>query len=131
MTCTWQLIVLSIKTQPTVTLDTTITNVHLTDVAIPSSHRLQSAIMEKLQKYRDLKDEFVRIWQLNCIAPLALSTMGIIPNKLHDSLELLNFRPDQYILIEVTVILSIGGKFLRGITNNKFLGSDQHSFRTS
>jgi hypothetical protein len=59
------------------------------------------------------------------------STISIIPNKLYDSLELLNFRPDQYILIGRAVILSTCGQFLRRIINNKFLGSDQYSIRTS
>jgi len=68
------------------------------------------------------------------------NTINIIHNgyyhkkKLHDSLELLTFRPDQYILIEREVILStcgIGGKFLRKIINNNFSGSDQYSLRTN
>jgi hypothetical protein len=122
---------LSITTDQTVALEKTLTKAHLTDVAIPSNHRLHSTISEKLQKYTDLKGEFVSIWQLKSIAPLALSTMGINPNKLYDSLELLNFRPDQYSVLERAVILSTCGIFLRRIINNKFLGSDQYSFRTS
>jgi hypothetical protein len=36
-----------------------------------------------------------------------LSTMGIIPNKLHKSLKLLNLRPGLYILMQKAVILNI------------------------
>jgi hypothetical protein len=56
----------------------------------------------------DLKDELIRIWQLKTayIIPLVLSTMGVIPNKLHESLKLLNLHPDLYILIQKAVILN-------------------------
>jgi hypothetical protein len=56
-------------------------------------------VTDKLQKYTDLKDDLTRIWQLKtpCIIPPVLSTKGAIPNKLHESLKLLNFRPDLFI----------------------------------
>jgi hypothetical protein len=88
---------------------------HSVDVAIPNSH---SSITEKLQKYTDLKEELITIWQLNaaCIIPLVLSITGIIPinaihngiipNKLHDSLKLLNLRPALYIPMHKAVILN-------------------------
>jgi hypothetical protein len=40
------------------------------------SHNLNSTITKKLQKYADLKEELVRIWQLNTdyIIALVLST---------------------------------------------------------
>jgi hypothetical protein len=71
-------------------LDKTIKQAHSTDVAIPTSHKLHSTITEKLQNYADLQEEPIRMWQLKmaCIMPLVLSTMGIIPNKLHESLKL-------------------------------------------
>ena len=37
---------------------------------------------------------------------LVLSTTDIIPNKLHESLKLLNLRPALYILMQKAVILS-------------------------
>jgi hypothetical protein len=41
---------------------------------------------DKLRKCVDLKEELIRLWQLKrtCITPLVLSTMAIIPNKLHE-----------------------------------------------
>jgi hypothetical protein len=38
-----------------------------------------------------LKEELIRAWQMEttCRMPSVLSTAGIIPNKLHDSLKLL------------------------------------------
>jgi hypothetical protein len=37
---------------------------HSIDVAIPNRHNLLSTITEKLQKYTDLKEDLIRIWQL-------------------------------------------------------------------
>jgi hypothetical protein len=45
-------------------LDKTIKEAYLIVVAIPNSHSLHSTITEKLQKYTDLKEELIRIWQL-------------------------------------------------------------------
>jgi hypothetical protein len=65
------------------------------DVAIPNSHNLHSSITEKLQKYTDLKKELIGMWQQKTayVMPLVLSTRGVAPNKLHDSLQLINLRP--------------------------------------
>jgi hypothetical protein len=42
------------------------------DAAIPNSHDLQSIITERLQKYTNLKEGLIRIWQLStaCVIPL-------------------------------------------------------------
>jgi len=40
------------------------------------------------------------------IVPLLLSTMGIISNKLHESLKLLNLRPGLYLPMPEAVILN-------------------------
>ena len=62
------------KVQPS-----TINEVLSADVAFPNRHNFHSAITERLQKYMDLKEELVRIWQLKTvyIIPLVLSTTGI------------------------------------------------------
>jgi hypothetical protein len=77
-------------------------------VAIRNSYILRSTIIEKLQKYTDLKEDLIRIWQLQTvfIIPPVLSIVGIIGNKLHGSLKLLDFRPGVYILLQKAVILS-------------------------
>ena len=89
----------------TVIHDKTIKEAYLIDVAIPNSHNLHNTIIEKLQKYIDLKEELIRIWQLKTayIIPLVLSTTGIIPNE---SLKLLNLRPALYIVTQKAVILN-------------------------
>ena len=58
--------------------------------------------------YTDLKEEFIRLQKLKkaYIKPLVLSTMGIIPSKLHESLKPLNLRPALYILTQNALMLN-------------------------
>jgi hypothetical protein len=73
--------------------------------AIPNREYLHITITEKLQKYRDLKEEFIRMWRLKtaCIMPLILITSDIIPNKLHDSLKVFHLL---HVPMHKAVILS-------------------------
>jgi hypothetical protein len=66
------------------------------------SHNPRITITEKLQKYTDLTEELTRIWQLPtaCTVPPVQFTAGIIPNKLHDSLKLLDLLPALCIAME-------------------------------
>ncbi|XP_028158192.1 uncharacterized protein LOC114351251 [Ostrinia furnacalis] len=88
------------------------------DIAIPNTHNLQNSISEKLSKYTDLKDEIRRMWRLNevNIVPIVLSTTGVIPKQLHQSLNTLNLPPLTYISLQKAVILNtcrIVRKFLQ------------------
>jgi len=50
--------------QDIVILDRPIKETYLIDVAIPNSHNLHRIITKKPQKYADLKEEVIRVWQL-------------------------------------------------------------------
>jgi len=91
-----------------VLLDKTIKEVCLKDTVISKSHNLHSTITENLQGYTALKEEHIRKWQLKTayIITLVLSTMGIIPKKLHGSLKLINLRHALYIPKQRAVILN-------------------------
>ena len=73
-----------------VIFDITIKQAYLIDAATSNSHNLHSTLTEKLHTCTDLKEELIKIWQL--ITAYSTSTTGIIPNKLRESLKLLNFR---------------------------------------
>jgi hypothetical protein len=89
-------------------LDKTNKAAYSVDAAIRSGHNLHSTMTEKLQKCTDLKEELIRIRLLKTsrITSLVLSTEGIIPNKLHESLKLLNLRASVYILMQKAVIIN-------------------------
>jgi hypothetical protein len=100
-----------------VVFDNTIKEAYLIDVAIPYSDNFHSTITEKRHKYTGWKEDVIRIWQLKmaCIKTLVLSTTGIVTNKLHESLTLLNLRPALYVTTRKAVILNtcrIVGYFL-------------------
>ncbi|KAL0810623.1 hypothetical protein ABMA28_010737 [Loxostege sticticalis] len=91
---------------------------YIIDIAIPNSHNMQNTISEKLTKYTDLKDEIKRMWRLAevTIVPIVISTTGIIPRQLHQSLNTLQLPKYTYIQLQKAVILNtcrIVRKFLQ------------------
>ena len=86
----------------------TIKEAYLMDVAIPTSYNLHSTITVKLQKYTDMKEELIRLWQLKTayVIALVLSTVRIILNKLQKSLKLLYVCPALYMLMQKAIILN-------------------------
>jgi hypothetical protein len=78
------------------------------NVEIPNSHNQHSTIIKKLPKCADLKEDHIRIWQLKTpyTIPLVLSTAGVIGNKRHESLKLLNLRPAVYIVLHRAIGLN-------------------------
>lgn len=110
--------------RPDITLINKITKIgYLIDVAIPNSHNLQATIAEKLTKYVELKDEITRLWHLQnvTIVPLVLSTTGVIPKQLHQSLVTLNLPSNTYHIMQKAAILNtcrLVRKFLQGDSNN-------------
>ena len=89
-----------------VLLHNTIKEEYLIYAAIPNSHNLHSTFSDILQKYTDLIEELTSHLQLQTtyIIPLVLSTSGMIPNELHESLKLLNLPPALYIVMQKAVI---------------------------
>jgi len=102
---------------------------YLIGVAIPNSHNLHNSITEKLQKYTDFKVELIRIWQLRMAykIPLVLSTTGIIPNKLHKRLKLLNLYLSVYILMQNILYMPYSHKVFGRTVNEKSLVSEIHT----
>ncbi|XP_064076354.1 uncharacterized protein LOC135194637 [Vanessa tameamea] len=95
---------------------------YLIDVSVPNTHNLLKTITEKINKYTELKEEIIRIWNLNkvFIVPIVLSTTGVIPKHLHQSLKILDLPPLTYITMQKAAILNtcrIVRKFLE--SNNK------------
>jgi hypothetical protein len=75
-----------------------------------NNHNYHSSTPEKIQQYTDMKEELIStyIWQLKTVylVPQVLLTTGVIPNKLHGSLKLLNLRPTLYILMLLAAVLN-------------------------
>ena len=82
----------NIKRSYTVIRDKIFKTAYLMDVEILNSHNLHSTITKKLQRYKDLKKELIRIWQRTTayVAPTAPYTTGITP-KVNEILNRLIF----------------------------------------
>jgi integrase len=89
-----------------VLLHKTIKEEYLIYAAIPNSHNLHSTFTDKLQNYTDLIEELTNHSELQTtyIIALVLSTSGVIPNELHESLKLINRSPALYIVMQKAVI---------------------------
>ena len=82
--------------------------VFLIDIAIPNTNNIQSTHTVKLTKYADLAIEIKNQWRVNVvkIIPIIVSSTGVIPKTLHDSLKTLDIHPQTYILIQKAVIIN-------------------------
>jgi hypothetical protein len=95
------------------------------DVAVPNSHTLHSTITEKLQKYAELKEEIIIMWQLAAagIAPLMLCIMwqqtaaGIAPLVLYIMRQLTAAGIAPLVLSTAVLLLTDCAKLFCEITN--------------
>ncbi|XP_050550436.1 uncharacterized protein LOC118279092 [Spodoptera frugiperda] len=90
-------------------------------IAIPNSHNIQSTISEKLSKYQDLAIEIKTQWRAQTvhIVPIVLSTTGIIPKSLTQSLNTLHMPTYTLHTLQKATILNtcrITRKFLTSST---------------
>ncbi|XP_035453019.1 uncharacterized protein LOC118278064 [Spodoptera frugiperda] len=95
--------------RPDITLRDKIKNItYLIDIAVPNTHNLQKTIGEKISKYAELKEEVARIWRQDkvYIVPIVVSTTGVIPNHLHNSLKLIDLKDTIYITLQKAAILN-------------------------
>jgi hypothetical protein len=92
-------------------------NIFLIDMAVPNTHNLAKTITDKQNKHQELVNEICAMWKQNRaqVIPLVISSTGVIPKLLPQSLKRLNLHPNTYIQMQKYVILgtcSIVRKFL-------------------
>ena len=92
-------------------------NTFLIDIAVPNTHKLAKTITDKQNKYRELANEICSMWKQKAaqVIPIVISSTGVIPKLLTQSLTRLNLHPNTYIQLQESVILgtcSILRKFL-------------------
>ena len=66
-----------------VVLDKHKREVKIIDVAMPGDVRVREKELEKIDKYKPLKDEIARLWEMQkvTIIPVAVGAMGAITNR--------------------------------------------------
>ena len=89
---------------------------HLIHIVIPNTHNLAETITDTQNKYQELANELwaMRKQNVTRLIPLVLSSAGIIPKSLSQSLKRLNLHPNICIQLQKSVVLgtcSIEGTF--------------------
>ena len=82
-------------------------NTFLTDIAVPNTHNLANTITDKQNKYQELASEICAMWKQKAaqVVPIVISSTGVIPKSLSQSLTRLNLHPNTYIQLQKSVIL--------------------------
>ena len=82
-------------------------NTFLIDIAVPNKHNLAKTITDKQNKYLELVNEICAMWKQNAaqVIPIVISSTGVIPKSLSQSLKRLNLHPNTYIQMQKSVIL--------------------------
>jgi len=82
-------------------------NTFLIDIAFPSTHNLAKSITDKQNKYQELVNEICAMWKQKAaqVMPIVISSTGVIPKSLSQSLTRLNLHPNTYIQLQKSVVL--------------------------
>ncbi|XP_050501336.1 uncharacterized protein LOC126881234 [Diabrotica virgifera virgifera] len=80
----------------------------LIDVAIPNNNNLRSKFTEKIAKYRDLEIQIRRQWRMQSTQtiPIVMSTTGVIPKNLLESIKRLGLNEHLYKTMQKAVLLA-------------------------
>jgi len=82
-------------------------NTFLIDIAVPNTHNLAKTITDKQNKYQELAYEICAMWKQKAaqVIPIVISSTGVIPKSLSQSLTRLNLHLNTYIQLQKSVIL--------------------------
>jgi hypothetical protein len=81
----------------------------LIDIAVPNTQNLTTTIADKQNKYQELANEICAMWKQKAVQviPIVISSTGVIPKSLSQSLKQLNLHPNTYTQMQKSVILGI------------------------
>jgi len=79
----------------------------LIDIAVQNIHNLTKTVTDKQNKYQEVANEICAMWKQNAaeVIPIVISSTGVIPKSLPQSLKRLNLHPNTYIQMQKSVIL--------------------------
>jgi len=82
-------------------------NTFLLDIAVPNTRNLAKIITDKQNNYQEMANEICAMWKQKAaqVIPIAISSTGVIPKSLSQSLTTLNLHPNTYIQLQKSVIL--------------------------
>jgi len=122
----WNRSIITDKTMPSNRPDITLMNrkpknTFLIDMAVPNTHNLAKTITDTQNKYQELASEICAMWKQNAaqMIPIIISSTGVIPKSLSQSLKRLNLHPNTYIQMQKSVILDTCS-IVRNFLNHKY-----------
>jgi hypothetical protein len=76
-------------------------------IIIPNTHNITKTIADKQNNYQELANEICVMWKQKAVEviPIVISSTGVIPKSLSQSLKRLNLHPNTYIQMQKSVIL--------------------------
>ena len=82
-------------------------NTFLIDIAVPDTHNLAKSITDKQNKYQEMVKETCAMWKQKAeqVILITISSTGVIPKLLSQSLATLNLHPNTYTQLQKSVIL--------------------------
>ena len=82
-------------------------NTFLIDIAVTNTHNLAKTIIEKQNKYQELANEMCTMWKQKAtqVIPIVISSTGVFPKSLSQSLTSLNLHSNTCIQLQKSVIL--------------------------
>jgi len=82
-------------------------NTFLVDISVPNAHNLVKTITDKQNKYQELANEICAMWKQNAaqVVPIVISSTGVTPKSLSQSVKRLNLHPNTCIQMQKSVIL--------------------------
>ena len=82
-------------------------NIFLIDIAVPNTHNIAKTITNKQNKYQELAKEICAMWKQKAaqMIPIVITSTGVIPKSLSQSLTRLTLHPNTYIQPQKSVIL--------------------------
>jgi len=82
-------------------------NTFLIDIVVPKTHNLSKTITDKQNTCQELANEIYDIWKQKAaqVIPIVISSIGVIPKSLSQSLTRLNLHPNTYMQLQKFVIL--------------------------
>jgi hypothetical protein len=82
-------------------------NTFVIDIAVPNTHNLAKTINDKQNSYHELANEICAVWKQKAaqVISIVISSTGVIPKSLSQSLTRLNLHPNTYIPLQKSVII--------------------------
>jgi hypothetical protein len=77
-------------------------DIFLIDTAVPNTHNIAKTTTDKQKKYQELANEICAMWKQKAVQviPIVISSTGVIPKSLSQSLTRLNLHPNTYIQLK-------------------------------